>query len=134
MAFDADRDYLFHGWYSDPTWVAPLALQHTPMLTLPALVCCMPAMPHHSTDGSVMVRKLSRAASGHAFAMKLMRVCKPAAPPPGEPAHAAAAVTAMWYDSLTDDLLTGDATGVTRVVAGVTGVAYTVGPTAGAVS
>lgn len=96
-------------------------------------------------DGSVFVRAIAPAPAGSdaaALSLKLLRVCAPTAAARADAAGAvsataaagaggsvaagiaSAALSTMWYDTVGDALFTGDAGGVIRVVARVSGVAH----------
>ena len=87
----------------------------------------LPAL--RSDDGSVFVRQVSKAAAaaGGQVTMKLRRVCRPM----GSGGDAGVgvgggSVCSLWYDTVADDVYTGDTAGVTRVITHVTGIAYEV--------
>eukprot|EP00753_Platysulcus_tardus_P000502 PLAT10499.1.p1 GENE.PLAT10499.1~~PLAT10499.1.p1 ORF type:complete len:850 (+),score=451.28 PLAT10499.1:343-2550(+) len=65
-------------------------------------------------DGTFFLRKVSRSADGAAFDVQLFKYGNPSASMPST-------ITTIWYDSLQDVLVTGDATGVVRLVEAVTG-------------
>lgn len=71
------------------------------------------------TDGSVFVHKMSKG-EDDALTVRLVRVCKRSY----AAGTAASPIVALAYDSVGDALLTGDGTGLVRIVPNVTGVKY----------